>query len=141
MINGSAKTVWEVLSDLTLLATYDPTVQSATVLSPESKGVGAIRDLVLANGDHVVESVTTFEPRKRLELRAEALPMTVRTLERSYAMDDEGSRTRVTVVVEYEPKFGPLGLLLEKLWLRQRWMDVTHAGLYALKRYVEVAKR
>jgi ribosome-associated toxin RatA of RatAB toxin-antitoxin module len=141
MINSSGKTVWEVLSDLALIARYDPTVQTSEVVSPEAAGIGATRDILLANGDRLRESVTIFDPRKRIELEMYTTSMALKSLHRSYSMDDEGKRTRVTLEVEYEMKYGMVGSLLERFWFRKRLGDVVHAGLYSIKRYVEVGKR
>ena len=141
MINGSGKTVWEVLSDLALVERYDPTVQSAKVVSPESEGVGATREVVFANGDRLRESVTRFEPRRHLDFQSYATSMAVKSMTRSYSMDDEGKRTRVTVEFEYQMKYGLVGKALEQIWFRKRLGTIVHAGLYSIKRYVEVGSQ
>jgi len=113
--------VWAILTDLGALDAYDPTVANAEVTSAQLSGVGASRKVDMADGRHwFSEEMTLCEPTERLAFELTACNFPISSLRHSYEVESVGEGTRVSQRMEYTVKYGPLGVLMDKLVLRRQ---------------------
>ena len=62
VIDAPAEEVWEVVSDFNGLPRWLPTIESSRIILGKNREVGAIRELVRANGTKVQEKLIAYEP-------------------------------------------------------------------------------
>lgn len=133
--------MWEVLSDLQAVGHYNPLVAKVRTLTPDMKGVGAARLCDFRDGGFSEERVTDWVPGRLvgLEVVRSSFPMSFcRWKTRVHA---EGEGTRVSQDLEYEVKFGPLGLLLNTLVMRRRYDAILASVFAGLKTHAESDER
>jgi ligand-binding SRPBCC domain-containing protein len=136
-IDAPPEKVWSVLSTLDVLERYDPGVQKSEVVSPTREGLGSARRCDLEAGGWFKEKVTDFKPHEAIAFELFECTLPVRRLKHSYTLRGDGKGTLVEQRMEYALKFGPVGTLLDALFVRKKW-DAGVKGFFAgLKRYVE----
>ena len=136
-IDAPKEKVWAVLADLGGIDKWNPGVARSHWTSEQKQGVGASRHCDLQN------------PSGRLEERAiewrEGEGYTIDVYESSFPMKNtvefaikpEGGGTRVYVTVNYRLKFGPVGALLDVLFVRRQIQKGFYNLLAGLKYFVE----
>jgi uncharacterized protein YndB with AHSA1/START domain len=62
VIDAPPEQVWEVVSDFNGLPRWLPTIESSRIILGKNREVGAIRELVRANGTKVQEKLIAYEP-------------------------------------------------------------------------------
>jgi len=134
--------VWGILADLKSIPDYDPWVTRA-VLAPGNKvGVGAGRMVHMRDGKNWVnERVTDWEEGSRqvFEMAATSYPWSSRVVATELA-DENGRHTRVRVTVHYRFKFGPIGMALDYLFLRNGVHRLVTDSLIGLKSFAETGR-
>jgi carbon monoxide dehydrogenase subunit G len=93
-------------------------VKKSFSTSDATGGVGAKRHCDLAPMGALEETVKVWEPEARLEISidsAEGLP--IRNGLAKFVLQPSGSGTQVSVVYDYQPKFGFIGELMGSLML------------------------
>ena len=141
-IEAPAQRVWAILADLKAISDYHPWVVRA-VLAPGSRGgVGAGRMVHMRDGkswvnERVVESEEGV--RQVVELVATSFPLSSRTVT-TELVDVDGRNTDVRLSVQYRFKFGPVGLALDYLILRNGVHRMFTDSLTGLKYFAETGK-
>lgn len=133
--------VWDVLDDFGGVARWHYNAASSSLLSPNNQGLGATRKVQMNNGTEVVERVVAYEEGvcTRAEVIEHDLPLhsaflTFRLQERSK------SSTDVTIEMEFEMKFGPLGWLMDKLVMAPSMRRSHKQVLDGLERHIETGR-
>lgn len=139
-INAPAKDVWAVLSDFGGIHNYMSGIVDVRLLTSEGQDVGAVRhcDLEGKPGKNfMVERVTTWEPGKRLAFAIDRsnAPMAAATV--TWDLVDQGAQTELRVNFEYEPKYGPMGWLMDKMMMRRMMRNNLSGGLSEIKEGIE----
>jgi uncharacterized protein YndB with AHSA1/START domain len=129
--------VWALLSDLEAVQRYNPTVRSAAIHGDQRSGVGAKRSCELVPKGRVVERVTHWEDGRAVGLEVAESDWPIRFMRWITRIEPAGSGTRITQVLEYEVKFGPVGRLLDLLVMKRK-LTATLDGVFAsLVRHAE----
>jgi uncharacterized protein YndB with AHSA1/START domain len=114
-IAAAAAQVWAILAKLDELAEYDPTVGGVAVAPGQVTGVGAARRVTMSDGKHWFEErLSLSRPHHALAFELTACNLPVSRLTHTYALTESGGYTTVTQVMEYTPRFGPAGRLLDR---------------------------
>ncbi len=126
--------VWALLSDFGSIHRYHPGVESSPITDgTPSSGVGSERVCNLYDGNHLTERVTESVQGKRLAIEVVDSSMPMKTAGGTFVLQPAGpNRTEVAMTMEYVLKFGPLGMLMDKLVLERsmtRSLDALLAGL------------
>ena len=131
-IDASKEKVWEVLADLGGIYKWNPGVVHSHSPSDSTGGEGAMRHCDLQRkGDYLEERAFDWREGEgyTIDVYESSLPMK-NTVE--FAIKPEGGGTRVYVTVNYRLKYGPVGALLDVLFVRrpiQKGFDQLVAGL------------
>ena len=112
--------VWAVLADLEAVQHYNPTVRTAAVRGTRRTGVGAERVCDLHPGGRVVERVTHWEDGRAVGLEVAESGWPIRYMHWVTRIEPKGAGARITQRLEYAPKYGPLGWLLDKLVMKRK---------------------
>lgn len=136
-IKAPPERVWEVLARLEALHEYDPGIAKSTLRGEKRAGLGADRHCEIEAGGWFRERVTVWEPPRALELTLYECTLPVLRLRHHYTLRPEHGGTRVDQIQEYALKYGPLGAILDALFVRRKWDAGVKAFFAGLKRYVE----
>jgi uncharacterized protein YndB with AHSA1/START domain len=119
-IAATPEQVWEVLADLDRLHEYDPVVTRSTLVGGQQAGVGAQRRCEARQGRYFVETVTEWEHPNRLQFTIVDCNLPTRDLTHTYALDATPNGTRVSQVMRYDTRFGPVGAILDRVIIRRK---------------------
>jgi len=137
-VNTNIEKIWNMLTDLELLATYDPTVKTSTLVSPEKTGLGAKRKVLMLDGKNWFdEKVTVFKPNKALTYQLTECSFPIKNLKHSYSFEKTGQQTKVKQVMEYTVKYGLIGKVLDSLMIRKQSDKGIKKFFAGLKSYAE----
>ena len=139
-IDAPPDQVWRTLADLEAVEQYSPGVRSASYTSVEREGVGASRSCDFHGPGTVHERVVHWEEGERLAIQ----------IEKGFPADDvmadfrlnavEGG-TRVEVHFSYEPRYGPIGSLMDRIMMRAYAERAMQSLVKGLKRHTETGER
>ena len=133
--------VWQALTDLDLLAQYDPGVRSCQLVGEQASGLGAQRRCDLRPAGWFIERVAAWWPEEALAFELVTCSFPVSSLRHDYtltqAADHTGARTAVTQVMTYELKYGPVGKALDVAVMRRQWDRGIKGFLHGLQQHVQ----
>ncbi|MCZ6857013.1 MAG: SRPBCC family protein [Gemmatimonadetes bacterium] len=111
--------VWKLLDEFGAIARYNPGVESAEIVSAAATGMGAQRICHFYDGTSLKETIVRYEPGRgySFDLSNFELPLKQATSHFDLARISNG-RSRITVTLEFIPKFGPLGWVMGKVMMR-----------------------
>ena len=119
IIRAPLARVWETIADVGTIAQWHPGVERSPVLSTHRTGLGAIRRVELYDGTSAVEEVTSLDEGRSLTVSMSEFTMPLTRGAATFEMEADGTdRTRVTMTMDYEMKYGPFGWLMNALMLR-----------------------
>ncbi|MBN4049460.1 SRPBCC family protein [bacterium AH-315-N03] len=111
--------VWETIADVGTIAEWHPGVERSPVLSADRTGLGAIRRVELYDGTSAVEEVTSLDEGRSITLSMSDFTMPLSRGAATFEVEADGDdRTLVTMTMDYEMKYGPLGWLMNAVMLR-----------------------
>lgn len=140
-IDAPADVVWIALADFGGVWQYNPSVKSSTIINnTASSGLGAERrcDLTLA-GASVEERIVDWDEGRgyRIEIFGGKKLPPVRNMGARLNLRSEGDTSIVSGTMSYEPKFGPVGRLMDRLVLRKQFAKAWSGIFAGLKHRVE----
>jgi uncharacterized protein YndB with AHSA1/START domain len=112
--------VWAVLADLEAVQHYNPTVRTAAIKSERRTGVGTERVCELLPKGRVVERVTHWEDERAVGLEVVESDWPIRFMRWVTRIEPKGGGSRITQRLEYALKFGPLGWILDRLFMKRK---------------------
>ena len=138
-ISAPQARVWEVLADLGGIQEYNPNVSRSHWNSGPRGGVGSSRHCDFTAGGSIDETAVDWKEGESftLELHDGIRMPPFRKAQGAFRLAPEGEATRVTVDLQYTMKYGPLGALMDRMLVRNRFGDAIGASLGALKKYIE----
>jgi len=141
VINAPSQNVWKVLADLEQVQYYNPLVAHTKYVSNHKEGIGAARHCDFKPNGFSDERVFEYKEGEviGIEVVNSSWPMTYcrwRTVLKS-----EGQATRVSQDLEYEPKFGVLGKVMDAVAMRRKFDGILNGIFVGLKQYVETGKK
>jgi len=139
-IEAQPERVWQALAKLDALHEYDPGIARSAMRSDNRTGVGADRQCDIEAGGWFRERVTVWEPAKALEFTLYDCTLPVKQLRHHYTLLPANGGTRVDQTQEYTLKYGPLGVVLDVLFVRRKWDAGVKSFFAGLKEYVEAAQ-
>lgn len=140
IINASAARIWEVLSDFGNVANYHPLVKTATILGKHDRKVGAMRRCEFFDNNSIVETISHWIEGEEivLELSEATLPIEAATI--TINIKPTAGITDVSMHMNYSIKYGPLGVLLDKLIMRRMIRKMLGQVLFGLEQHILTGK-
>jgi hypothetical protein len=133
--------VWTLLADLEAVQRYNPGVRSARIQGERRTGVGAARVCELAPKGRVVERVTRWEDGCALGLEVAESDWPIHFMRWVTCLEPHQGGTRITQELEYRPKLGPLGWLLDRLVMERKLRSTLDGILASLIELAESSAR
>lgn len=136
-IQSDRLSVWTAIAALGDVASWNPNIRAIDFDAGAEVGVGTARTCYLAQGGHIDEIVSDWEPGTRLQfaigshggIRSADMAMEL--------MDTPGGTTTVTAVADYHVAFGPLGPVIDRIAVKRQMARMLDAALDGLKEHVE----
>ena len=133
--------VWEALADLGGIYKWNPGVASSHATSESTGGDGAMRHCDLQRkGDYLEERAFDWREGEgfKIDIYETNLPLKRNVVE--FSIEAAGDGTIVTVTPDYELKFGPLGMLMDRLFAGRQLRQGMDGLLAGLKYHVETGE-
>ena len=140
-IDAPREKVWAVLADLGSISEWHPSVTSSHTTSDATSGEGATRHCDISGpggkAAHVEERAFDWREGEgfKIDIYESSLPIKKNVV--TLSLKDSGSGTLVSVSPTYRLKFGPLGMLMDKLMVRAQFEKGVGGMLSGLKERVE----
>jgi hypothetical protein len=116
-VNIPHATLWEAASDFGGVQKFNPVVETSNLIGDTpNQGVGIKRVCNFYDGSSIVETVTQWEDKKGYRVELSEMNMPLKQAFGSLyveAIDDKTSK--MTMVMEFTPKYGVLGLIMGAL--------------------------
>jgi uncharacterized protein YndB with AHSA1/START domain len=141
-VENPVERVWEVLSDFGGVHRYHPGVETSPITdgTPPS-GVGSQRVCNLYDGNYLTEVVTESIEGKRLVVKIIDSSMPMNTAAGAFDLHPAGQgKTEVTLTMDYVLKFGPLGMLMDKLLLERTMKRGLNGLLSGLDQHLQTGE-
>ncbi len=133
--------VWAALADIGSIHVWNPGVQASHTTSEAESGLGATRHCDLGGRNYLNEEVVEFDEGQRITMRIVDSNMPFERADIRFRLRNDGESTYVSVEPEYQLKFGPIGALMDRLFVRRTYEKGMRALLRGLKRHVEAEAR
>lgn len=135
---------WEILRDLGIAHRYVPGLVRTEIRSAQTQGVGATRRVYRKGERGLDETVTEWEEGHGFLLRLTqpdgTAPAPFARASFRYRLDDlpgQAGRSRMTITLEYEPRWGAFGRLLDRLVLARAVAGMQRELAGRIKGYYE----
>ena len=118
-MNNNVETIWKVLDDYGAVYKFNPSVETSRILGEKKTGLEARRVCNFYDGSSLKETIIEYVPNQgyTFELSDFALPLKSATSHFQLEPLSE-NKSLLSVTLEFEPKFGPIGWLMAKLLMQ-----------------------
>lgn len=134
-IAARASVVWPLLKDFQHIDAFNPNLsRSSHISGTPFEGLGAERRCELKDGRNWIEErVIDWRPGEGYTVEIYAGTMPIRDVRTTLAVQPDGERSRAVMQINYTPKLGPFGQLLDVLVLRRKMTRLMHSVLEGLE--------
>lgn len=142
-INAPIDQVWASIDDFANIDRFNPNLSRSFLINDSAPtGLGATRQCDLSDGkNYIQERVTVYEPPHRFVVDIYNGTVPLKQAEADFHVKAVGpSRTEVTMVIRFVPKFGLLGRLMTPL-MKGQFRKSMAALLEGNRAYVEDGRR
>ena len=129
--------VWQALGEIGDIYRWNPGVQASHTTSEEGEGLGATRYCDLGGKNYLDEEVVVWQPNEKLTMRITGTNLPFATADIRFTLRPENDATVVTVSPLYKLKYGLMGEMLDRVYVRKSYQKGMEALLAGLKTYVE----
>lgn len=138
VIDASAEQAWDALADFGNIHRFNPLLSGAHLLSEGAEcGVGTERVCDLKYGGSLHERIIEWRPGESYTVEVDMPRVPVSNVRTHMAVQPlDGERCRVSMEMQYRPRFGPAGRLLDALMIRLMMRRMLAGVLAGLERYL-----
>ena len=140
-INHDIDAVWNVLDDFGAVHKYHPGVKNSNTIGEKKTGIGAKRVCHFYDGSSLKETIIKYVPNHEYSfaLSEFSLPLKQATSHFKVAPLRNGN-SELTITLDFQPKFGPVGWLMAKLLIRPTLTKALHGLTKGLDDYMTTGK-
>ncbi len=118
-MNNNVETVWHVLDDYGTVYKYNPGVETSEILGVKNTGLGAHRVCNFYDGSSLKETIIKYVPNQGYSLELSDYSLPLKRAASHFRLEPLSKDTcLLSVTIEFEPKFGPVGWLMAKLLMQ-----------------------
>ena len=140
-INAPIEPVWAVLADIGAIGAWNPGVQESYATSDESTGLGATRFCDLGGKNYLDEQVVEYEVGsdscRKLTMRVTGTNMPFKEADIHFTLEAQEDQTRVICAPDYTLKYGTMGAIMDRVYVRGTYEKGMQSLLQGLKDHVE----
>lgn len=126
--------LWNILDDFGGIYRFHPAVERSPLLGRQRSGLGARRRCEFYDGSQVVEEIIDYQPGQQLtvDIVEGSLPLEQAQGTIALAPLQDGG-TEVSFRIDYKPKYGPLGAVMDALVMRRSFRKLLARVLEGLE--------
>jgi uncharacterized protein YndB with AHSA1/START domain len=136
VINAPRQLVWDALSDIRSVVTWNPGIDDVECLSEHTTGLGARRKCFTHPTGWMTESITGWQEGRLIAFSIEDATPLKNGVAR-FLLSDENSGTKLNALFEYEVKLGPIGPVVDRLIVHRKLTSAWRRGIDGLRNYTE----
>jgi uncharacterized protein YndB with AHSA1/START domain len=136
-IEAPVSEVWRALGEIGDIYRWNPGVRASHTTSEEEAGLGATRYCDLGGKNYLDEEVVTWQPNEKLTMRITGTNLPFETADIRFTLHPEDDGTVVTVSPLYKLRYGVMGEMLDRVYVRKSYQKGMEALLAGLKEHVE----
>ena len=143
LINVPKSQVWDMIADLGGVVKFHPLVTKSYYVTDEKQGNGAARICELGPKNSVNETAIAWKEGESITLGVEFIKgqkPPVDNFTGTILLKEQGSGTVAAMIIEFAPKFGPLGKLMDVTLLRPQFDKLIPKVLKGLKHHIETGE-
>ena len=139
-IDAPVNQVWDALADIGNIYAWNPGVVASRTTSAASADLGATRTCDLGGKNFLDEEVVAWQPNEQLFMQITNTNLPFATAVIRFYLKPENDSTIVTVSPQYQLKYGFVGSLLDRVYVRENYRRGMDSLLAGLKEFVEHGK-
>jgi len=141
-IDVPASKIWAVLSDFSNIQIFHPNVHDVDQLGEVDRGLGAERRCNFYGGGSAVEKITEWDDeRQSFTCTVTEIAAPIKDITSSMWVEEiDSNRSDVHIEMEYTPKWGIVGKILNVLVLHFALQSVFKRVLTGLQTHLETGK-
>ncbi len=141
-IPAAVSVVWATLTDFGAIHRYNASVDTSPINEgTPSSGVGSERTCHLYDGNHLQERVVESKEEEKLSIDIFESSLPLKSSSGTFTLEPtSGGGTRVTVIMEYEVKYGPIGVVLDLMMLKRMLGPGMHQLLAGLDHHIRTGE-
>ncbi len=140
-IDASSAKIWTVLSDFSNVQVFHPLVQNVDQISEVDRGVGAERRCNFYSGGSAVEKITGWEEGQYFTCTVSGGPAPIQNATAAMGVNKiDSQHSEVYIEMNYVPKWGIFGKILDVLVLRTAMRSTFNKVLKGLKHHIETGE-
>lgn len=142
-INAPKSQVWDVIANLGGIVKFHPLVTNSYYVTDDKQGTGAARVCEFGPDTSVNETAIAWNEGESYTLDVQFIKgqkPPVHSFHGSLSLREHGSGTVVGMTLEYAPKFGPLGKIMDVMLLRPKFNKLVSSVLKGLKHHIETGE-
>lgn len=133
-IDLAAPIAWNILSELENVHRFHPNVESTSIESHNSQGVGAVRVCHMYDGSSVKETVTEWVEGRRFKMDLEGMPAPIKFAVAELSITAKNPRRcAVSIRMDYRVGMGPLGAIMGRVMMKPMMKSMFKKVIKALE--------
>lgn len=142
IIDAPVERAWDALADFGNIHAFDPHLSGSHVVEGgDSCGVGTQRVCDMKRGGSLHERVVEWRPGESYTVEVDSRAMPVVSMVTTMAVRSVGGgRCEVSMDSLYQPKYGPMGRLMDALFMRRMMRSMLRGVVDGLDRYLATAQ-
>jgi hypothetical protein len=141
-INAPAEKVWQTIDKFGQVYTYHPLVKHSKSINDLPTGQGAERTCHFEDGNIIKERIINYEDNKKYQVEIYdpgkfPLQKAIGTLE---VRSDDKARSNVTFIMDFQPKFGPIGWLMAHMVMKKQFSKILSKVLQGLDTHIQTGQ-
>jgi len=137
-MSHNVEAVWKVLDDYGSVYKYNPGVKTSDILGAKRTGLGARRQCNFCDGSSFKETIVEYVPNEGYSFTLSDFSLPLKSANSHFGLTAiSGSKSSLSVTLEFEPKFGPLGWLMAKLLMRPALTKTLNGLVSGLDDYMK----
>jgi hypothetical protein len=122
VISQSPEKIWSILKDFGGIYRVHPMVERSPIINGKASGLGAERRCEFYDGSTVEEVVSGYREGTWMEVKITKGSLPLNDIIAAFNLTKtRDGHTQLNVVVDYTPKYGPLGKAMNALMIRRRF--------------------
>lgn len=143
-IDVSPEQVWPVIADLGTVVNFHPFVSNSYYHSSELKGEGASRVCEFGGEFAVLETAVDWNEGQSYTLAidvTQGIKPPISDILATVAIRPDGEGGSIASIdMRYKPKFGPIGVIMDKLMVQPKYGNMLDGMMKGLKHHTETGE-
>lgn len=138
IVNRPLDEVWDALADFGGVYRFHPVVESSPVkVGTPERGEGSERTCTFYDGNTIDERVTAYTDQQSMTVEILRTSMPLKRAVARFDVAPAPQGTSVTMTMDFEPRYGPLGWLMAELVMKGQFTKVLDNLLLGLEEHLE----